>query len=57
MPETVDSAIASVSAISAPVKRSRRKAAIVATRSSAIRVGTERGAEDRSTRPSGRSVR
>ena len=37
IPETVESGIASVSAISAPVIRNRRNAAIAATRSSPVR--------------------
>ena len=48
-PETVESAIPSVSAISAAVKRSRRSFAIASTHSGAVRLATGRGAEERST--------
>jgi hypothetical protein len=48
MPETVESGIPSVSAISAAVKRSRRSFAIACLRSGAVRFATQRGAEERS---------
>ena len=49
--DTVESGIASASAISAAVKRSRRSAAIAWTRSSGVRCGIERGAEEPSSNP------
>jgi hypothetical protein len=51
MPETVESAISSVSAISAPVMRKLRRATITSTRSWGVRLATRRGAEERSTNP------
>ena len=51
MPETVESGIVSVSAISAAVIRNRRSLAITATRSGEVRLATIVGAEERSTRP------
>src|SRR5215217_3409819 len=51
MPETVESAMPSNSAISGPVKRSRRRQAIASTRSSGVRLATRAGAEERSSRP------
>ena len=49
--DTVESGIASVSAISAAVIRSCRSATITATRSVGVRLATRFGAEERSTRP------
>jgi hypothetical protein len=49
--ETVESGIASVSAISAAVIRSCRNDTIRATRSGGVRLATRLGAEDRSRRP------
>jgi hypothetical protein len=46
--ETVESGIASVSAISAAVIRSCRNDTITATRSADVRLATRRGADDRS---------
>jgi hypothetical protein len=51
IPDTVESGIESVSAISAALIRSRRRAAITARRRSSVRAGTERGAEERSSSP------
>jgi hypothetical protein len=56
LPETVESAIPSVSAISAPVKRNRLSAAIASTLRSSVRFATDRGAEDRSSKPSSPSA-
>jgi hypothetical protein len=50
--ETVEAGIASSSAISGPVMRRRRREAIAAIRSSGVRLATECGAEERSSRPS-----
>src|SRR4051812_41644485 len=50
-------AIPSSSAISAPVKRSRRSAAIASTRRSSVRLATTAGAEDRSSSPAGPPAR
>jgi hypothetical protein len=55
--DTVESAIANVSAISAAVIRNRRKATIAATRSSGVRLATRRGADDRSSNPRSPSSR
>ena len=44
-------------AISAPVIRNRRNAAIASTRSSGVRCGIARGAELRSTSPASPSAR
>jgi len=52
IPDTVDNAISNTSAISAAVKRSRRKATIASTRPAAVRLATRRGADQRSHRPS-----
>ncbi len=49
IPETVESGIPSVSAISVAVIRSRRSLAITATRSGRVRLATRRGAEERSS--------
>ena len=57
IPDTVEAGIPSASAISAPVIRNRRNPAIAATRPSAVRAGTDRGAEQRSSRPSSPSTR
>ena len=57
MPETVESAIPSVSAISAAVKRSPRSKTITATRSGGVRLATRRGAEERSQSPASPSAR
>ena len=51
IPETVESAIPSVSAISAAVKRIRRSFAIASIRSDAVRLATCRGADERSKSP------
>jgi hypothetical protein len=48
----VESAISKVSAISAPVIRNRRSAAITWTRRSSVRLATTDGAEERSSSPS-----
>jgi hypothetical protein len=48
IPDTVDSANPSVSAISAAVKRSRRNATSASTRSGAVRFAARAGAEERS---------
>ena len=55
--ETVESGIASVSAISAAVIRNCRSATITATRSGEVRLATRRGAEERSTRPASPAAR
>ena len=47
--DTVESAIPKQNAISAPVIRKRRSAAIATTRSSGVRCGTDLGAEERSS--------
>ena len=58
IPETVESGIPNVSAISDPVSRNRRREAITAIRDSAVRDGTDLGAEQRSNwRDPLRSVR
>jgi hypothetical protein len=57
IPETVESAIPSVSAISAAVIRSRRSAAIASIRRSSVRLATIAGAEERSSSPAGPSDR
>ena len=57
IPDTVETGIPNVSAISAPVIRNRRSPAITATRASSVRDGTEAGAEQRSTRPCSPSSR
>ena len=57
MPDTVESAIESSSAISGPVKRSRLSTAIAWTRSSGVRLATRAGAEERSSSPSSPSAR
>jgi hypothetical protein len=51
MPETVESAIPSSSAICGPVNRSRRNAAIASTRRAQVRLATVLGAEERSLSP------
>jgi hypothetical protein len=48
IPDTVVSGMARISAIWVPVKRSRRRAQIAATRSVGVRLWTRRGAEERS---------
>src|ERR687887_1342992 len=50
IPDTVDNGIASVSAISAAVIRSRRSFTITSTRSAAVRFATRRGADERSSK-------
>jgi len=55
--ETVESAIAKQNAISAPVIRSRRNAAIASTSSSGVRCGIDLGAEERSCKPGSPSER
>src|SRR5205823_13060758 len=55
IPDTVESAIPSVSAISAAVKRSRRSFTIASTRSGRVRFATLRGADERSHNPAGPS--
>ena len=55
--EIVESGIASTSAISAAVIRSRRSLAISATRSSRVRFQTKAGADERSSRPASPSTR
>ena len=55
--ETVESGICSVSAISAAVIRSCRNNTITATRSSAVRFATRRGADERSRKPCSPSSR
>jgi hypothetical protein len=55
--DTVESGIRNVSAISAPVIRNRRSAAIASTRSSGVRCGTDRGTEERSNSPASPSTR
>ena len=57
IPETVESAIPSVSAISAAVKRSRRSLTIASTRSAGVRFATRLGADERSRRPGSPSSR
>jgi hypothetical protein len=57
IPDTVDSGMASVSAISGPVKRSRRNAAMTCTRRSLVRLATVAGVEGRSNSPSSPSRR
>jgi len=57
IPETVETGIASVSAISAPVIRNRRNEAMTATRASSVRNGTDESVEQRSTRPCSPSPR
>jgi hypothetical protein len=57
MPETVESAMSSVSAISGPVIRNRRSAAMQPILVSSVRLATERGADDRSSNPSSPSAR
>src|ERR671922_194517 len=56
-PATVEGGMASVSAISAAVIRSQRRARMAATRSAGVRLATRRGAEERSRRPSLPSLR
>jgi len=51
IPDTVEAGIESASAISAPVIRNRRSAAISAIRCSLVRSGTRKGAEQRSSSP------
>jgi hypothetical protein len=51
MPDTVESAIPSSSAISGPVNRNRRNAAIASIRRSSVRFATRSGAELRSNNP------
>jgi hypothetical protein len=55
--DTVDSGIDNVSAISAAVIRSRRRASTAATRSVAVRLATRRGADERSNSPRSPSLR
>src|SRR4051794_7818417 len=57
MPDTVESGMTKISAISGPVKRSRRNAAIAWTRCSSVRLATRDGVEERSTSPSSPSTR
>src|SRR3954471_20119927 len=57
IPDTVDGAIPSVSAISGPVNRNRLRAAIASTRCSQVRFATNLGAEGRSKRPASPSTR
>ena len=57
MPETVESGIPSASAISGPVNRNRRNAAIAWIRRSQVRLATVAGAEERSSSPSSPSAR
>jgi hypothetical protein len=57
MPDTVESAIPSSSAISAPVNRSRRSAAIASILRSSVRLATTVAAEERSTSPARPSKR
>ena len=57
MPDTVESGMASVSAISGPVKRSLRSAAIAWTRCSQVRLATVAGVDGRSSNPSSPSAR
>jgi hypothetical protein len=57
MPETVESAMSSSSAISGPLKRSRRNAAIASIRRSSVRLLTSRGAELRSNKPHSKLAR
>ena len=51
IPDTVESAIPSVSAISAAVKRNRRSFTIASILSCSVRLATRRGAEERSDKP------
>ena len=53
----VESGIASVSAISGPVKRSSRRNRISRSRSAGVRDGTDTGADDRSSSPASPSRR
>src|SRR4051794_39087219 len=55
--DTVESAIPSTSAISAPVIRNCRRLSIALTRSGAVRCGIRFGADDRSNRPALPSAR
>jgi hypothetical protein len=55
--ETVEAAIARHHAISAPVIRSRRSSTITSTSSCGVRCGSDRGADDRSSRPNSPSAR
>jgi len=57
IPDTVEAGIASVSAISTPVIRNRRNAAISAIRCSQVRSGTSEGTEQRSNNPCSPSSR
>jgi hypothetical protein len=57
IPDTVDSGIASSSAISGPVNLTRRNAAIASTRRSQVRLATRCGAELRSNKPNSRPLR
>ena len=57
IPETVESAIPSTSAISAAVKRNRRSFVIASTRSGAVRLATRRGTDERSNKPGSPSIR
>src|SRR4051794_6185590 len=57
IPDTVDNAIPSTSAISGPVIRNRRSAAMHAIRVSSVLLATALGAEERSTKPSSPSAR
>jgi hypothetical protein len=57
IPDTVESAIPSVSAISAAVNRNRRNLTIASTRSSGVRFATRRGADERSDKPAAPSSR
>jgi hypothetical protein len=49
MPDTVESGIESVSAISAAVMRSRRSCTIAARRSAEVLLATRHGADERSS--------
>jgi hypothetical protein len=51
MPDTVESAIPNSSAISAPVNRNLRNAAIASIRRPSVRFATRSGAELRSNKP------
>ena len=55
--ETVDSGIARHKAISAPVIRNRRSAAMTSTRAWLVRCGMRPGAEERSKSPASPSAR
>jgi hypothetical protein len=57
MPETVESGRSSTSAISGPVNRNRRNAAIASITCSSQRLATTFGAEERSNNPSSPSAR